>query len=440
VNVTLEHLAPCKKLLRVEVDKSEVDTAFEEMTREFVKRARLPGFRPGKAPVHLVIKAFAERIDDEVRRKLVSEHYRKALEEQGLEVVGQTDLEVVHFARGEPFQFAVTMETAPDFELPEYNGLPVKREVRAVTEEDVERALGLLKDQRATYVDVERPVQSGDFVVVDYQGTCEGKPITELAPAARGLTEKQGFWLQIEPEAFIPGFADQLLGAPAGEQRTVQVTFPADFVTPELAGKAGQFEVKINQVKEKVSPELDDAFAQALGAEDMAALRQGVRGDLENELQYSLKRSTREQIVRELLRRVQCDLPESVVAKETKTVVYDIVRENTERGITREAIDRQKDQIFSYASSSARDRVKTAFILERIATKEGIKAEPAEVGNRIMILAQQNDIKPEKLVKQLKERGGIDEIREQVISQKVLEFLEEKAVFEDVLPPSGTPV
>jgi trigger factor len=323
--------------------------------------------------------------------------------------------------------------------LPDYRGLPVKREVRAVTEEDVERALDLLRDQRATFVDVQRPVQAGDFVVVDYQGSCEGKPITELAPTARGLTDKKDFWLQIEPEAFIPGFSDQLLGAQAGEQRTVQVTFPADFVTPQLAGKPGQFEVTITQVKEKVAPGLDDAFAQALGAEDTTVLRDGVRRDLEHELQYSLKRSTREQIVRELLRRVQCDLPESVVAKETKTVVYDIVRENTERGITREAIDQQKDQIFSYASSSARDRVKTAFILERIAEKEGLKAEPNEVGNRILALAQQNGIKPDKLVKQLKERGGLEEIREQVVAQKALEFLEQHAAYEDVLPGSGTP-
>ena len=440
MNVTMEHLAPCKKLLRVEVDKPEVDAAFESITKEFAKRARLPGFRPGKAPVHLVIKAFGGRIEEEVRRKLVSDKFHKALEEQHLEVAGQTELEVIKFARGEPFQFAVTVETAPDFELPEYKGLPVKREVRAVTEEDVERALDLLRDQRATFVDVERPVQAGDFAVVDYQGSCEGKPITELAPTARGLTEKKGFWLQIEPEAFIPGFSDQLLGAQAGEQRTVQVTFPADFVTPQLAGKAGQFEVTLTQVKEKVFPELDEKFAQALGAEDTNALREGVRRDLENELQYSLKRSTREQIVRELLRRVQCDLPESVVAKETKTVVYDIVRENTERGITRETIDQQKDQIFSYASSSARDRVKTSFILERIAGKEGLKAEPNEVGNRIVAIAQQNGIKPEQLVKQLKDRGGLEEIREQVVAQKALEFLEQHAVFEDVLPGGGTPV
>jgi len=440
VNVTLEHLAPCKKLLRMEVEATKVDATFENMTKEFVKFARLPGFRPGKAPRHLVAKAFESRIQEEVRRKLVSEHFQKALEEQKLHVVGQPDIEEVVFSRGEPFQFTATVETAPEFELPDYKGLPLKREVRTVTEEDLERALELLRDQRATYLDVERPVQSGDFAVVDYQGTCEGKPITEWAPTAQGMTEKKDFWLQVEPDAFIPGFSEQLVGAQANETRTVTVQFPADFVTPQIAGKAGAFEVTVKQVKEKSLPELNDEFAQAFGAENVESLRTGVRRDLENELTYKDRRSTRAQLERELLQRVQCDLPESVVARETRNAVYNIVRENTERGVAREAIDQQKDQIFSHANSSARERVKLAFILGRIGEKEGIAADQKEISQRVLQLAQQYDIKPEKLVQQLQERGGIEELQEQIICAKVLDFLHENASIEEVLPSGGTPV
>ncbi len=434
MNVTVENLAPCKKLLRVDVDAQAVDAEFDTITRDFMKLARLPGFRPGKAPRHLVAKAFGSQIEDEVKRKLISDAYRKAVTDQKLHVVGQPDVEEIQFGKGQALQFAATLETAPDFELPEYRGLPLKREVRMVTPEDIERALLVLREQRATYLDVARPVQEGDFVVVDYRGTCDGQPLTELTPTAQGLTEKTDFWLHVAKDAFIPGFTDQLVGAQAGEARTVAIDFAADFVTPQLAGRKGVFEVQVKQVKEKSLPEPSDDFARSFNAENVERLREGVRKDLENELDYKLKRTLRDQIMRELLGRVSCELPESVVLKVTRNVVYDLVRENQQRGVSREAIDKQKDQIFSFANSSAKERVKAAFVLGRIAEKEGLKADAKEVTQRILRLAEQYQIKPEKMIQQLRERNGIAEIEEQIVTAKVLEFLEQNAKIEDVLP------
>jgi trigger factor len=434
VNVTVENLGPCKKLLRVEVDAPAVDATVEEITRDFQRQARLPGFRPGKAPRHLVVKAYSPQIDDEARRKLVSEGYRKAVADHKLRVVGQPDFEEIQFSRGQAFQFAVTLETAPDFELPDYKGLPVKREVAIVTESDMERALNVLREQRATYLDVARPVQDGDYVVLNYTGTCEGKPITDISPTARGLTEKKDFWVHVAPDSFIPGFTQQLVGAAGGEKRTVNVDFPADFVAPELSGRKGVYEVEIVQVKEKVLPELDDAFAQSFGAEDMARLREGVRTDLQNELNYKIKRSVREQLVTQLLGRVTCELPESIVLNETRNVVYDIVRENQQRGIAKEIIEREKDHIFSAANTSAKDRIKRAFVLGRIAEQEGIKAEQKEIAQRVMLLAEQYKMKPEQMIKQLRERDGFGEIAEQIVLAKVLDFLELHAKVEEALP------
>ncbi|HKS36925.1 MAG TPA: trigger factor [Verrucomicrobiae bacterium] len=439
MNVTVENLAPCKKLVRVEVEPQTVDAMFEEITKEFQRQARLPGFRHGKAPRHLVVKAYAPQIDDEVKRKLISENYRKAIADNKLHVVGAPDIEEIQFGKGQALQFAATLETAPEFELPDYKGLPVKKEMAVVTDEDVERALNVLREQRAVYNDVARAVQSGDFVVVNYTGTCEGKPITETAPTARGLTEKKDFWLHVAENSFIPGFTEQLVGAQAGEKRTVNVDFPADFVAPQLSGKKGVYEVEVVQVKEKIVPELTDEFAQSFGAENAEKLRAGVVTDLQNELGYKIKRSVREQLMKELLGRVTCDLPESVVLSETRNVVYDIVRENQQRGVTKEAIDRQKDQIFSHANTSAKERVKAAFVLGRIAEKEGIKAEADEVTQRILMLAQQYQIKPEKMVKQLQERNGFGEIQEQIISAKVLDLLEKDAKVEETLPTTPAP-
>ena len=292
----------------------------------------------------------------------------------------------------------------------------------------------LLREQRATYIDVARPVQEGDFVVVNYSGTCDGKPITETAPTARGLTEKKDFWLHVADKSFIPGFTGQLIGAQAGERRTIHVDFPADFVPRELSGRRGDYDVEIVQVKEKVLPELNDEFANSYGAGAMTRLREGVRTDLQNEMNYKIKRSVRDQLVRELLNRVTCELPESIVMSETRNVVYDIVRENQQRGVAKEIIEKQKNEIFSVANNSAKDRIKAAFVLGRIAEQEGIKADQKEISQRVLALAEQYQIKPEQMVKQLRERNGIAEIEEQILSAKVLDFLELHARVEDVLP------
>ncbi|HEX4646425.1 MAG TPA: trigger factor, partial [Verrucomicrobiae bacterium] len=232
MNVTVENLAPCKKLMRVEVEVKDVDATFDSVTREFQKEAALPGFRPGKAPRDMVLKKYDQDIQNEVKKKLISDAYRKAINEQKMEVLGYPDIEEIQFGRGQALQFAATVETAPDIQLPEYRGLPAKREAAVTTEDDVERALNLLRERQATFQTVDRPAQSGDVAVVNYTGATEGRPIIEIAPAAKGLNEQKSFWINIDAQtSFLPGFADQLIGAKAGDKRTVNVDFPANFPT-----------------------------------------------------------------------------------------------------------------------------------------------------------------------------------------------------------------
>ena len=434
MNVTVENLAPCKKLVRVEVETEKVDEAFDQVTKDFQRQASLPGFRPGKAPRDMVLRKFSKDIEGEVKSKLLSDCYKKAVEDQKLDVLGQPDIEEIQFSRGQPFQFAATIETAPEFELPEYKGIPIKREARSVTDEDVERALEALRQPRTTFTTVDRPAQTGDIVVVNYTGTCEGKPITEIAPTAKGLTERKAFWVEMGAKAFIPGFDEQLLGARAGEKRTVNVDFPADFVTSQLAGKKGVYETEVVEVKEKTLPAVDDAFAKEYGAENLEKLRAGVRRDLENELSYKLNRDVRNQLVRSLLNRVNFELPESAVASETRNVVYDLVQENAKRGVSRETIERQKEQIYSAATQGAKERVKVAFLMQKIAEKEDIKVSQDEIAMRINHLAGLYQIPAEKFLKDLQKRNGLIEIYDQIMNEKVLDLLQQNAKVEEVPP------
>ncbi len=437
MNITVENLAPCKKLVRVELDANVVDETFAAITKNFQKEAALPGFRPGKAPLPMVVKKYDTEIKDEAKRKLIGDAYRKALDEQKISAIGYPDIEEIQFERGQALIFAATVETAPEFELPEYKGLPVKRETRSVVEADVDRALELLARQQVKYNTVAREVRNGDIAVVNYTGTVDGKPITDLAPTAKGLTEQKSFWVDLAPNTFIPGFADQLVGAQAGDKRTVNVDFPADFVTKELVGLKGVYEVEVVEVKEKILPAIDDAFAKTYGADDLLKLREGVRKDLENELKSSQEKSLRGQLLGGLLARVAFELPEAVVAQETRQVVYNIVQENSKRGVARELIEQQKDEIYTAAARTAKDRVKLSFLVQRIATKEGVQVSQEEVIHRVQALAQAYQIPVEKFIKDLQKRNGVNEIYEQIAHEKVVRLLEQYAQIEDVAPAAS---
>jgi len=432
VNVTVQNLAPCKKLMRVEIEAQKVDETFEAITKDFQRQAAFPGFRPGKAPRDMVLRRFEKDIQDQVRRKLISDSYQKAVDEQKLDVLGQPDIEEIQFSRGQPLQFAATLETAPEFQLPDYKGLPVQCEARSVTDEDVERALNALRLQRLSFRTADRPAQTGDIAVVNYTGTCDGRPITQIAPSATRLTEQKKFWVELGSNSFIPGFADQLIGAKAGDQRTVTVDFPADFLTGQLAGRKGVYEVQLVEVKEKVLPALDDAFAKAYEAENLEKLRAGVRRDLENELKYKQHNSIRAQLVRALLDRVNFELPETAVAQETRTVVYDIVQENAKRGASRQLIEQQKDQIYSAATHSAKERLKAAFLMQKIAEREDIKVSQEEIARRVHHLAGLYKIPADKFLNDLKKRNGLIEIFDQIMNEKVMEFLQQNARVEFV--------
>ncbi len=420
--------------MRVELDAAAVDAAFDAITKDFQKQASLPGFRPGKAPRDMVVKKYDAEIKDEAKRKLIGDAYRQAIDEQKLQVVGYPDIEEVQFGRGQSLQFTATVETAPDFQLPEYKGLPAALESKVVTEADVTRALDMLRGQQAGYNTVARPLANGDIAVVNYTGTCDGKVITELAPTAKGLTEQKNFWVETTEGSFIPGFAAQLIGANAGDKRTVNVDFPADFVTKELQGKKGVYEVELIEVKEKVLPELNDEFARKFGAENLEKLTEGVRKDLENELKYSQSKAVRGQVVKALLGRVNFDLPESAVASETRNVVYDLVRQNTQRGIARELIETQKDEIYAAAAGNAKERVKLAFIVGRIAEQEKIQATQEDVLKRAQQLAMTYQMPFDQFVKDLQKRNGVNELYEQVVHEKVLELIEKNATITESAP------
>ena len=295
MEVTITDLSPCKKQLRIEIDAETVNAKFDSVAKDFRRHAHLPGFRPGKAPLANVMRSYGDKIGEEAKRTLMSDSYSKALKENGLRPVIMPEVEELQFGHGKPFQYLATLEVTPAFELPEYNGLEVDKERRTVTGADIDKALDTLREQRVSYTDVDRPAGEDDFIVVNFTGTIDDKPITDLVKVARGLTEQKNYWLNAKHNPLIPGIVEALIGSGKDDKKTVTVTIPNDFIYEELVGKEARYEIEIVQVKEKSLPELDDKFAKGFGAESMDKLREGVENDLKNELEYSLKKSVRNQ-------------------------------------------------------------------------------------------------------------------------------------------------
>ena len=434
MEVTITDLSPCKKQLRIEIDAETVNAKFDAVAKDFRRHANLPGFRPGKAPLANVMRSYGDKIGEEAKRTLMSDSYSKALKENDLRPVIMPEVEDLQFGHGKPFQYLATLEVTPAFELPEYNGIEVEKERRTVSDADVAKALDTLREQRVSYTDVDRSAGEDDFIVVNFTGTIDDKPITDLVKVARGLTEQKNFWLHTKQNPLIPGIVEALIGSGKDDKKTVTVTIPDDFIYEELIGKEAKYEIEIVQVKEKFLPELDDAFAKGFGAESMDKLREGVENDLKNELEYSLKKSIRNQCVDKLLSAVNCDLPETIVNEATRAAVHNIVQQNHQRGVGKDIIEENKDRIYANAKADAEVRVRANYILSRIAEKEGIKVTDQELSRQIAAIAAQQKVKPQKLAQQLKDNGTLYQVQEEIMNGKVIDLLEEKAKVTEIDP------
>ena len=432
MNITVEDVAPCKKRLKIEVPANRVQQAYDRVATDFQKEARIPGFRPGHAPRTVVLKKFQKDIESETQRTLVPEAYREAISEKKLRVVSSPQIEDLKYQPGLSLSFSTVVELAPEFKLPEYKGLPLKKQQTEVKDEEVEKTLQSLADQRARFEDApERPLAMDDYAVISYTGKLGEEPLTGLLPRqSANLAHNPQFWLWMRPEGFLPKFAEQCVGMTKGETRTVEVEFPTDFPQAVLAGKKAAYDVELKEIKIKIAPPIDDAFAQEAAKMNLADLKARVRENLEQEKKAQADRAARSEIVQKLISAVEFELPPSPVEEETHATVYDIVAENQARGVPTDVLEGKKDEIFSNAARSARDLVKFKFIAAQIAENEKIEVTNEQIAQHLAYLAQREGVTIEKMADRVRKNNAFDAIRQQILRQAVLDFLLKEAKFE----------
>jgi trigger factor len=443
MNVVVENLPNCITTLRVEVEPSKVAKAWDDVAGNYTKYARIPGYRAGKAPKAIIEKKFQKEIREELEKKLLSEACKEAIQEKGIKVLSLTQVDEVEIGDDKTMKFTATLVTRPEFQLPVYKGIVVPLKASDVSDAEIDDSLNQLREQGADFPDVteDRGAQMGDFVVIDYRGTIDGAPVSEKFPqAGKPLSGNDDFWIHMVHEAFFPGFSEALVGTKRGETRTFEIEVPADFPVEGLPGQKIQYEVTVKQLKVKVLPELDDAFADTIAkGKTLADLRQMAREEIGRQKRTEAESAKRNEIMRQLLAQVECELPVDMVRTETRRILGDIVRENQARGIADDVLKQNEQEILGSAAQNARDRLKGTFILLRIADAENIKATQQEFDQRIAYLAARYEMKPDKLLKKLDERNAIDQILEEVLTGKVLDFLSANASVSTIPAVAETP-
>jgi trigger factor len=428
--------------LRIELPPAEVSKEWDAIANSFARFAKIPGYRPGKAPRRVIEAKFRKEIQDELTKKLVSKSYRDAIEQEQLRVVSLTNLEDVQFGEDKSMRFRATVVTAPEFELPDYKNIPVQLPETTVTDAEIDAALERLRDQAADFVDVSgRGLEMEDFAVIDFEGSIEGKPISEIAPrASKNLHGSKKFWLRLAPDNFLPKFCEQIVGQKPGESRIVTMDFAADFPVKELAGKQASYEVIVREIKQKVLALLDDELAGRLvPGKTLADLRQMIRHDLEHAKQNELDRAKEAQILKYLHERIQIDLPSSLLRNEARRALGELVQGNRARGVPDEVIKEKEKELVESAGGLAAHRLKTNFILTRIAEQEKIEVRREDIDRRVRQEAARYDISVEKMRKELDQHDGLNELAEQVLLGKTLDFLKANVSVERAVeaPSSG---
>jgi trigger factor len=430
MNVEVEQLPNCLASIRVELPPERVKQEWSEIAKGFRQAARIPGFRPGKAPQNVVEAKYRKEIQEELTRKLVQETTREAIKEKGLRVLSISNVDDVEFTPERSMRFTATLITTPEFELPEYKGIQVKSPPADVTPEEVDSALDRLRERHATFSELEgQPLEIGSFAVIDFTTTVDGQPLAQAFPdAPKMLGGNNDFWIRAEDDILLPGFGPSLMGMQIGEIREFDLPVPDKFPTASLAGKLIHFRVTLKALKKMDLPELNDEFASQVGEGlTVGKLRDLVGARLQEERTKAINAQKRSQIVDYLVKNVECELPQTYVRDETRRIMSEIVEHNQQRGVSEELLRESGKEIVDTASRSAKDRLKASFILTRIGEKEKIEVTASDLKQRVAELATQYRMTFEKAMSELDRKGAIPQIAEEIQIGKVLDFLTSNA-------------
>jgi trigger factor len=422
--------ASCRRELELEIPAEEVSKASEKVAKEFAKMARVPGFRPGKAPLSLIKRRFAEDIKSEVLQNLVPETVEKAVAEQKLSPVSQPQVDKLEFKDGEPVKFRASFDVLPEFTLANYKSLEIEMPEMNLTDEDVNKALAEMQQRAAAFTPVEgRAVQNDDFVQVKLNGTPEGggEPL-----------QAESVLCHVGAEETMEPFNENLRGANVGDHKDFDVNYPADYPDAKLAGKLFHYSVDVLGIKTKKLPELNDEFAKDVSdATSLDELKTKIKESLEHERDHRQKDLQREKVIGELVKLHDFPVPESLVEHQMDVRLERVVRSLAQQGVDPRAVNVDWVTLRRRQEDRAKDDVKAELVIDRIASEEKIEVTDEELDHEIEHMAGHAGESAEAFRARLTKQGALDRMKAKLRSDKTIDWLAENASVKTVAAASA---
>jgi trigger factor len=408
-----------RKNLKIEIPSDVVDAEINRVARDYSRKARIPGFRPGKAPARVIKQRFKDQILNDVAHDLVPRAIDEALRERGVEPVDTPDVREVTVEEGQALTFTASFETVPAFDVGDYATLSLNRPSNRVDDEAVEQALLRLRDRAARFEPVEgRGIVEGDIVTLDLERTDPTGKVDKHADVA----------VELGASANPPGFDAQLLGLDVGSTKSFTIQYPADHPIGELANTEVSYTVTVKAIKRRVLPELDDEFAKDLGEFDtLDALKTRVRADLEHEAGHAAERAVRADLMKQLAARVSFDVPEPLVEREIDRRLEDFAGRLVDQGVDPRNAGLDWKAFREAQRDAAREAVASALVLDEVARREQIEAAASDVEQEISRYAERTGRTLAAVRAALEKEGGLSRIYTGLRREKSIDFLMARA-------------
>ena len=408
--------ATCRRELELEIPAETVQKAVERVARQFARVARVPGFRPGKAPVTLIRRRFADDIKSEVLQSLVPEQIERAVTESKLVPVTQPQVDKVDFTETGPVKFRATFEVLPEFDLGQYKDLEVEVDELKIEDSDVDKALEELRDRNSTFVPVEgRAIADGDYAQLKLKGI----PVGGGEPL-----DADSVLCHVGGEETMQPFNENLRGANVGDHKHFDVAYPSDYPDPKLQGKTYTYAVEVLGIKEKKRPDLTDEFAKDVSdAQTLEELRKKVRENLEAASTHRQKEQAREKLLAQIVKAHEFPVPDALVEHQMDSRLERTVRSLASQGVDPRAVNVDWVALRSRQKDRSIDDVKAELLLDRIASAEKIEVADEEVEKEISAIAERSGESATAVRANLTRQGALDRMKSKIRSEKTLDWL-----------------